>query len=65
MPENQKSGLKGLDIVGGAMILLAILWAIFFPVRHASLGSYSVAQLFPMILGLLGFACVVIARFRK
>lgn len=66
MSENQKPGLKGLDIVGGALILMAILWAVFFPApRYENIGSYSLAELFPMILGVTGFICVVVARTKK
>jgi len=61
-----RSGVKGLDAIGIALVLAGILWAVFFgSPRYAELGSYSIAQLAPIILGSIGVICVIAARFRS
>ena len=58
--------MKGLDVVGVALILFGVLWAVFFsPPQYESIGSYSIAELAPMIVGAIGLICVIAARFKK
>ena len=63
---DRKVGIRGLDIVRISLILFAILWTIFFPSpKYAAIGHYSIAQLFPMVLGGAGLICVITARFKR
>jgi hypothetical protein len=68
MSDNSESnaGVKGLDIVGIALILFAILWSVFFPApRYSDIGSYSILQLLPIVVGIVGVLCVIVARIRR
>lgn len=66
MSDGAKRGLKGLDIVGIALLVFSLILVIAFkvPVRQ-DLGHYSIADLFPILFGLVGIVLVLIARLRK
>lgn len=64
--------MKGLDIVGFALIALSVLLVLAFGISQSSglagVGSgtgYTVKDLAPMLPGVLGFLLVIVARFVK
>lgn len=66
MTETPKRGYRGLDVIGIALILFGILWLLFRPApRYDGIGSYSIAELLPVLLGVIGVVCIVVARFKR
>lgn len=59
--------MKGLDLVGFALLLLSFLlvFSIGVPRNVTGLGGYSLLDLVPLWPGLVGVICVVTARFTK
>ncbi len=58
--------MKTLDVIGVTLLLFAILLAVMFPTPDlGSIGYYSIADLFPVIVGTVGVLCIIVARFDK
>lgn len=66
MADESKRGLKGLDVVGIALLVFSLILVIAFPVtKRYSLGGYSLADLFPVLVGFIGIVLILLARLRK